>query len=235
MTVTISPIPTRYAGCHFRSRLEARWAVFFDALGIQWEYEPQGFEVGWPEHRRRYLPDFYLPREHLWVEVKGTDAALDRSLLLAAVAPDVGLPLDPGGAPFEGEFITGYVDRLLLLGPIHRSGVKGRLHPLLSWHGRAALRMWGMFRSKPDPGVGPGLLRRLPGRPPNLFGSVLRNVTDVTLLGENGWVDHNPAHAGDWPVIGAYDLARSARFEHGQSGPDVRGHDAKAGRPRPRA
>lgn len=32
----ITPIQTRYAGCLFRSRLEARWAVFFDHLGIRW-------------------------------------------------------------------------------------------------------------------------------------------------------------------------------------------------------
>jgi hypothetical protein len=32
----IVAIPTRYKGYHFRSRLEARWAVFFDALGIKW-------------------------------------------------------------------------------------------------------------------------------------------------------------------------------------------------------
>lgn len=27
-------IETRYKGYRFRSRLEARWAVFFDALGL---------------------------------------------------------------------------------------------------------------------------------------------------------------------------------------------------------
>lgn len=61
------PIETRYRGCRFRSRLEARWAVFFDALGVRWEYEPQGFEL--PDVGR-YLPDFYLPDECFWVEVK---------------------------------------------------------------------------------------------------------------------------------------------------------------------
>ena len=30
-------IETKYKGFRFRSRLEARWAVFFDALGIEWE------------------------------------------------------------------------------------------------------------------------------------------------------------------------------------------------------
>ena len=31
---------TRYKGCRFRSRLEARWAVFFDALGVRWGDDP---------------------------------------------------------------------------------------------------------------------------------------------------------------------------------------------------
>lgn len=44
--MAIKAIQTRYKGYNFRSRLEARWAVFFDALGIKWEYEPEGFEFG---------------------------------------------------------------------------------------------------------------------------------------------------------------------------------------------
>lgn len=54
----------------FRSRLEARWAVFFDALGIRWEYEKEGYdlgEAGW------YLPDFWLPDLKMWIEVKPTE------------------------------------------------------------------------------------------------------------------------------------------------------------------
>lgn len=51
----IRAIQTTYKGYRFRSRLEARWAVFFDTLGIRWEYEPEGFEL--PDGRR-YLPDF---------------------------------------------------------------------------------------------------------------------------------------------------------------------------------
>lgn len=60
-------IQTRYKGYAFRSRTEARWAVFFDHMGIKWEYEPEGFELG---NGLRYLPDFWLPDLCLWVEVK---------------------------------------------------------------------------------------------------------------------------------------------------------------------
>ena len=66
-TVEIKAIETRYNGYRFRSRLEARWAVFFDAADIEYEYEPEGFVLkdGTP-----YLPDFYLPMFNAYVEIK---------------------------------------------------------------------------------------------------------------------------------------------------------------------
>ena len=54
----IKAIQTQYKGYSFRSRLEARWAVFFDALGAEWEYEAQGYDLG---ELGYYLPDFWLP------------------------------------------------------------------------------------------------------------------------------------------------------------------------------
>jgi len=57
-TVRIQAIETFYDGYYFRSRLEARWAVFFNALDIDYEYEKEGFEF---EVGRRYLSDFWLP------------------------------------------------------------------------------------------------------------------------------------------------------------------------------
>ena len=65
----IKAIETRYKGCRFRSRLEARWAVAFDVMNVPWEYEPEGFEL--PDGAR-YLPDFYLPDERTHVEIKPT-------------------------------------------------------------------------------------------------------------------------------------------------------------------
>ncbi len=46
----IAAIETRYAGHLFRSRLEARWAAWFDLVGITWTYEP--FDAA------GYIPDF---------------------------------------------------------------------------------------------------------------------------------------------------------------------------------
>ena len=53
----IKSIETVWHGHRFRSRLEARWAVVFECMGIDWEYEPEGFEF---EDGTRYLPDFLL-------------------------------------------------------------------------------------------------------------------------------------------------------------------------------
>lgn len=70
----IKAIQTEYKGYFFRSRLEARWAVFFDACGVAYEYEPEGFYLG---NGMLYLPDFLLhgvdgrDGGDLFVEVKG--------------------------------------------------------------------------------------------------------------------------------------------------------------------
>ena len=82
----IKAIETVYKGYRFRSRLEARWAVFFDALGIEWEYEKEGYdlgELGW------YLPDFEIKLsngEEWFVEVKGN--AADKSGIQKALFLD---------------------------------------------------------------------------------------------------------------------------------------------------
>lgn len=62
------PIETRLFGFRFRSRLEARYALFFHNLDIVWQYEHEGYDIGrgcW------YLPDFRLPELNLFVEIKG--------------------------------------------------------------------------------------------------------------------------------------------------------------------
>jgi hypothetical protein len=63
----IQPIETVYKGYRFRSRLEARWAVFFDALGVEWDYEKEGFDL---QNGDKYLPDFYIKKPECWIEIK---------------------------------------------------------------------------------------------------------------------------------------------------------------------
>jgi hypothetical protein len=69
----IKAIETRYRNYRFRSRLEARWAVVFDVLGMEWEYEREGFDLP----GGRYLPDFWVPYRAatppgwgFWIEIK---------------------------------------------------------------------------------------------------------------------------------------------------------------------
>ena len=57
----IAAIETEYRGIKFRSRLEARWAAFFDQCGWSWQYEPVDLN-GW-------MPDFSIEGKCL-VEVK---------------------------------------------------------------------------------------------------------------------------------------------------------------------
>jgi hypothetical protein len=68
----IPAIETRYKGYRFRSRLEARWAVWFDTLSIEYQYEKEGYDID----GRWYLPDFFMPYKAgepgwgFWVEIK---------------------------------------------------------------------------------------------------------------------------------------------------------------------
>lgn len=108
---SIKPIETYYKGYRFRSRLEARWAVFFDSVGIDWTYEEQGYTF--PDGTC-YLPDFYLPESHTFFEVKGVmteESAHKIELLLnagcrVAVGYSVGVfrsPVDYWGQRFSLE------------------------------------------------------------------------------------------------------------------------------------
>lgn len=199
---TIQAIETRYAGCRFRSRLEARWCVFFQTLGIKWEYEPQGFELPSGE---AYLPDFHLPELDLWVEVKGSEeefvehgeryaeAALSlggKGLLILGPMPDVrlGLPRHFVLTPEEhccGKTVlclhVAWVDILLSPATVREFGIPSCTDLIAHDGGLPPLK--GYDRGRGYTGLGP-----IP----------------------------------DWPVsavgVKAYDAARSARFEHGEQG-----------------
>jgi hypothetical protein len=107
---SLRPIETHYKGYRFRSRLEARWAVFFDAAGIEYQYEHEGFIIG----GRRYLPDFWLPQLKTFVEIKPTEEAAEqvKPLLHALTASrgDRGILIVGPPNLFEPPHITG-VDR----------------------------------------------------------------------------------------------------------------------------
>lgn len=61
-------ILTTYQGITFRSRTEAKWAVFFDHLNIPYKYELEGYA----ENGIAYLPDFFLEIQDCFIEIKPT-------------------------------------------------------------------------------------------------------------------------------------------------------------------
>lgn len=87
--MTIKAIQTEYRGILFRSRLEARWAMFFDSLRIKWLYEHEGYQLG----SDRYLPDFYLPNLKCFVEVKGQKPNEREQRVAFELSKEKGLPV----------------------------------------------------------------------------------------------------------------------------------------------
>lgn len=73
MSTRLKAIETSYRGYAFRSRIEARWAIFFDTLGLKWDYEPEGYDLA----GTYYLPDFWVPSLSAWVEIKGKRPSKD--------------------------------------------------------------------------------------------------------------------------------------------------------------
>lgn len=95
----LKAIETRYQGFKFRSRLEARWAVFFEKMGLGWKYEIEGYELPGPwyflptsEQNKdlRYLPDFFIPAWDCWVEVKAGAATASEMMKCAKLSKEAG-------------------------------------------------------------------------------------------------------------------------------------------------
>lgn len=82
-------IETRIYGRRFRSRLEARWSVAFTEAQIEWDYEPEGFDLG---EAGTYLPDFWLPQVSMWAEVKPRPLSSEELEKAAALAKQSGHP-----------------------------------------------------------------------------------------------------------------------------------------------
>ncbi len=87
-------LQTKFDGHHFRSRLEARWAVFFKELEIPTLYGMEGFDLGVAGY---YLPDFFLPgipsrnykgQKGIWIEIKPCPPDLTYRRKLYALAED---------------------------------------------------------------------------------------------------------------------------------------------------
>ena len=203
MTAPIQAIETRYAGCRFRSRLEARHAVLFDKLGVKWQYEPQGFELASGE---RYLPDFHLPELNLWVEVKGSEdefvADGARYAEAAMILPGTGL-LVLGPIP---DLRLGMPQHFVLTPERHCCGEKVLCLHIAWWE---MLTNTNAFRELGFPCT--ELMTHRAGSLPPLKGynRARARYTD-------------PGPVDDWRFgpagEPAYQAARSARFEFGEEG-----------------
>ena len=204
----IKAIETIYNGYRFRSRLEARWAVFFDNAGIEYKYEVEGFKN---DDGICYLPDFYLPKTETWVEVKGDSRALcnecDKYTEL----------LDWGGV------LPGFLDSLetsrglLLLGDIPYSLCRVmNCHPIIQ-HRKGLHKSWANF----CPNYGPRTIS-------DSAADMAFVTTDVDIYTSENiqndadeWVVETRSIPVKryWPKIDeAYLLARQARFEYGEKG-----------------
>ena len=83
-------LPTKFNGITFRSRTEARWAVFMDYAGIPFEYEPEGYDLGkagW------YLPDFWLLSLEMFLEIKPAHPVPGRSSPVEALCLETKKPV----------------------------------------------------------------------------------------------------------------------------------------------
>jgi len=186
--MTIKAIETKYKGHRFRSCLEARWAVFFDALGIKWEYEKEGFDLG---KAGLYLPDFWLPEQRVWVEIKAespTENETEKAHALAQMSDhDVfifyGLIPDPTDVGSKSE--------------------SAHLH--CADEGWDCYYCWCQCSHCGSLGIQfDGRSDRLPCR--------RRGECSVSSHGDKGYNYDN------YSLVKAYTVARSARFEHGESG-----------------
>ncbi len=87
---SVRPIETQWNGHRFRSRLEARLAVFMDALDLGYRYELKGFDLGGGLH---YLPGFYVPRWDAYLEIKAGLPDDAEILKAKTLARQMGLPV----------------------------------------------------------------------------------------------------------------------------------------------
>jgi hypothetical protein len=213
---TIQAKPTRYAGCHFRSRLEARWAVFFDTLGLRWEYEPEGFLGCWGAC---YLPDFFLP-EVLFAN----DYRYAEGIWYPVAVPGIYVEVKPTYEKLheDGKKIGGCIDyhsspisrhALLILGPPPdpRRGVPS--HSILWWAKGVAHRRGAFCKIDNDLWEFAWLDDSQFGGDDNVGGEdgIPRLCTPVAGVVSRPWFSQRL-------IAHALTAARSARFEHGQSG-----------------
>lgn len=211
---SIKPIETIYNGYRFRSRLEARWAVLLDALGAQWEYEPEGFDLG---NGLKYLPDFVVNNvcikrgepQKVYIEVKGnmTEQDFEKICSFSAIGGG-GIPVNPilvvGEIPISK---SAYGEHALYI----LENAFERYHPgfydiNVKWHphsDKISILHYNFATIDGDDNGGDGY--------PGTIGA--GKSGNPIIFGEDylEYIDNEK-------TLTAYNKARQARFEHGEHG-----------------
>lgn len=79
-----------------RSALESQWARFFDALGIEYQFEPTVFTL---LLGKTYTPDFYLPSIDTYLEIKPMPPCIDTMYKCAVLSAQSKKVVILGGYP----------------------------------------------------------------------------------------------------------------------------------------
>ena len=185
--MAIKAIDTRYRGYRFRSRLEARWAVFLDELSLEWEYEPEGYELP----SGNYLCDFWLPGWQAWLEIKPVSPTQPEKTSCEELAWATDRPVMVGvNLPTRNPV-------MLFVGDITPSGCGGT-----GWHSSqfAVAAKTGVICLDVEPAD-----RKFYS--PQLQEECLFIASVCSLFAPNG----------SMPISAAADAAKSARFEFGQT------------------
>jgi hypothetical protein len=195
-----------YKGHRFRSRLEARWAVFLDAIRVDWDYEKQGYDL----NGRWYLPDFWVPYPPMkddgwgfWIEIKPTSLTEEQTGILAELARLTGhRTFALCGQPWPGEHKISIFQH-------HHHGVPERIPWLCE--GRLVEEADPFFQMPESQAAWRQMGRNRPPRFPKICvvapdGSKAPFVESYEFWGEQ-----------TGSLQEAFQAARAARFEHGET------------------
>lgn len=198
-------IQTEYGGYRFRSRTEARWAIFLDTLGVPYEYEKEAYHFG---PGGQYLPDFWLPEQKCFVEIKGTAPTFHERRLCAHLHVRSGYEV----FLFQGDFAPPkYDERSGRLSGAHAHFWSGCHNRNFSFRTEEAVGHWERFG---------GFWKQCP--------HCLEDGKFFVWLSEAAARAHQhecskKAAAPPWApadspaLLAAYAAARTARFEHGET------------------
>lgn len=215
---TIRAIETHYKGYRFRSRLEARWAVFFDAMGLKWEYEPEGYVTS----AGPYLPDFrvWTPQgEPMWYEVKPAGVLRDEKFnaFCETLPKSVRFGGGPRFALLAGDPLDFFAKKPLTPGHSYCGAVCPLCGRLMSFGSLARIedRVKGGIGVWCEP-CGDDTDEEKPRWESRYDPIPTSGVLGFGILSEFYWMIAPPALVTR--VKDAADRARAARFEHGERG-----------------